>query len=92
MVNTKELKAIQAKLDRWELDHLREHVAVLSCLLDGANAEIERLRAELQTAEDHAYFADARADMFMSMNNELMDVAQVRVGITKQGQMGVLPC
>jgi hypothetical protein len=92
MQSTQELNAIQRNLDGWELEHLREHAAALSCLLDGANAEIERLRAELQAAESYAYAADARADMFMDMNNELMDVSQVRVGMTKQGQMGVLPC
>lgn len=85
MATTRELMAIQAKLDKWELEHLREHAADLASQLDAARDHINYLQAEL-TAEA------CRADMFMSLNNDLMDVAQVRVGITPQGQMGVLAC
>lgn len=77
------LRAIQRKLDAWELEHLREHAAALYLQLESANAQIEQLQSELVSA-------DARADMFHALLDQAQDIAPVRIGITREGQMGVL--
>lgn len=76
-----ELKTIQRKLDRWELEHLREHAAALAELVEQLQAEVERLQNEY-------YAADARADMFLSLANEAR--GDVCFGITQAGEMGVV--
>lgn len=76
-----ELKAIQRKLDAWELEHLREHAAALAELVEQLQAEVERLQSEY-------YAADARADMFLHLANEAR--GDVHFGITQAGQMGVV--
>lgn len=78
-----ELKRIQKKLDAWELDHLRTLAAELDEKLQQANAQIEMLRNEV-------YGAEARADMFLALNNDLMESSGLRVGITQSGHMGVV--
>ncbi|MBR0346055.1 MAG: hypothetical protein IJI03_12435 [Rudaea sp.] len=75
------LAAIQRRLDAIALDQLREHVVELS----------ERL----EIAEAYAQAADARAEMFLDMSNDLQDrLAElgdpVSLGITKEGEVGVL--
>ena len=81
--NLKELLAIQQKLDTWELEHLREHAAALHLQVEALKEEIERWRNE-------AYAADARADMFLALNNDLQESTGARIGITRDGQVGVL--
>lgn len=82
-MHTEELLAIQQKLDTWELEHLREHAAALHLQVEALKEEVERLR-------DEAYAADARADMFISLNNDLQESTGARVGITRDGHVGVL--
>jgi hypothetical protein len=48
------LLAIQRKLDRWELDHLRELAAAQADQIDALHAEIANLTRQLNHAEDCA--------------------------------------
>lgn len=79
----RELRAIQRKLDSWELQHLREHAAALALLLESAQAQVERLQDELIAAE-------AREEMFSTLAHELQQQTSAHVGITTTGHMGVL--
>lgn len=81
--NLRELLAIQHKLDTWELEHLREHAAALYLQVEALKDEIERWRNE-------AYAADARADMFLDLSNELQESTGARIGITRDGHVGAL--
>lgn len=76
-----ELKAIQRKLDAWELEHLREHAAALAELVDQLQAEVQRL-------QDEAHDEAIRADMFLDLANQAR--GDVHFGITQDGQMGVV--
>lgn len=78
-----DLRAIQRKLDAWELQHLREHAAALALLLESAQAEIEQLQGDLIAAE-------AREEMFSNLAHELQQQTSAHVGITTTGHMGVL--
>ena len=71
-----------AKLDTWELEHLREHAAALHLQVEALREEIERWR--------NAAYADARADMFLDLSNELQANSGARIGLTIDGQVGVL--
>lgn len=77
------LKNIQRKLDAWELEHLREHAAALHLRVETLEAEVEALRSELIAA-------DCRADMFMALNTDLQEATGARVGLTRDGHVGVL--
>lgn len=77
------LAGIVRKLHAWELLHLREHAAALE-------AEVERLQAENAQLRDEVDAADARADMFHDMANLLQDATSARIGITPEGQVGLV--
>ncbi|HWI12179.1 MAG TPA: hypothetical protein VNU48_12675 [Burkholderiaceae bacterium] len=51
-----ERRALQRRLDRWELDHLREHAAALAERLETLEAEAAELRRARDDAEDRAGF------------------------------------
>jgi predicted nucleic acid-binding Zn-ribbon protein len=85
-MSLRELNALQRKLDTWELEHLREHTLALRLQLDDAMQRIERLESDL-ACEEH------RADMFMALNTELAERGGLQLGLTQQGDMGVMrPC
>ena len=46
----KAIQAMRRRLDRWELEHLRKHAAVLSDRLSDAQAQIEDLESEVSRA------------------------------------------
>lgn len=79
----RELMAIQRKLDRWELEHLREHSAEMAQRLEAALAEIEDLKRRAQWADD-------RAEMFEDFNRELMDQMGTSMGLTRAGSLVVM--
>lgn len=83
MSTVRQLHAIQRKLNRWELEHLREHAAALSERLDAALAEIEELKRERDWADDCA-------QMHQDLNARLMDRMDTTVGLTKAGDLVVL--
>lgn len=79
-----ELRAIQRKLDAWEVQHLRDLALATHQQLEAAQERVAYLEGEV-VAES------CRADMFMGLNHELMGHADARVFITPTGQMGVIP-
>lgn len=74
---------IRRRLERAELDLLREVVS------DQA-ARIEALEAELAEANRAADWADTRADLFQDMANALADQTDAQIGITRAGEVGVI--
>ena len=86
----REMHSIQRRLDTWELEHLREHALALHLQLEELKAEVEALKAEAEQLRNEAYASDARADMFLSLNNELQEQTGARIGITREGFVGVL--
>lgn len=79
----REMHRIQRRLDAWELEHLREHALALHTQVEELKLEVERLLSE-------ACAADARADMFLDMANQLQDQTGARIGLTRDGHVGVL--
>ena len=78
------LRRLVRKLHAAELIHLREVVAE-------QQQQIEALTLRAEQAERDALEADGRADMFLSLANELQDAnPAARIGITRDGQVGVL--
>lgn len=72
------LARIQAKLDRWELEHLRQHAAELA-------ERNEVLRERLAAAEERA---DWWRDQVMSMQEQLAD--DLGIGMTRDGHLGIV--
>lgn len=82
-----ELRAIQRKLDRWELDHLREHAADLARQLD----EMRALAADLQLRADDA---DTRAELWHSQAMDAFNDAHAcgaTIGLSRDGALHVIP-
>lgn len=74
------IKRIRARLERWELTHLRQLAA--------------SLHEQLEYAEQCAIDADRRADMFMDMNHDMQDELRAcgkGMGITRDGQLLLVP-
>lgn len=79
------LAALQRKLERLELDHLRQ-------LALAQHNEIESLREKLRAAEDEAHNADIVCNMWRDIAEERQAAtgADITVGITRDGQIGVV--
>jgi hypothetical protein len=76
---------LRRRLERWELDHLRQHAADLRSQLDGAEMLISELRSMRTDAEQRAdYWYDICRDLQADLRAELA------VGITPDGDMGVV--
>lgn len=74
-----ELRRLQRRLERWELEHLREHAAALA-------AQVEDLQQRLQAAE-------SSADFWWQQSENLRESAAgdgLQLGLTVDGQVGVL--
>lgn len=85
-LTTAQVAAIKKRLDRWELDHLREHAAQLATRLDDAQARISALESEASTAWQCA-------DMWRDQANELVEDLQAAgqtVGMTQDGHLSVV--
>ena len=72
------LRRLQRRLERWELEHLREHAAALA-------AQVEDLERRLQAAESSADFWWQQVEQ---LREELPDGAQL--GLTVDGALHVL--
>ena len=75
---TPELRRLQRRLDRWELEHLREHAAALA-------AQVEDLEQRLQAAESSADFWWQQVEQ---LREEMPAGAQL--GLTVDGALHVL--
>lgn len=79
------LARIQAKLDRWELEHLRQHARDLADRLEELVAERDVLRDQVANAEGRAEWW---REQVMAMQEQLDEA--VTIGITKDGAMGIV--
>ena len=73
-----DLQRLKRRLERWELEHLREHAAALA-------AQVEELEQRLQAAESSADFWWQQVEQ---LREEMPDGA--RLGLTVDGRIGVL--
>lgn len=80
------LGSIQRKLDRWELQHLREHAAHLATQAEQLEGQLQLLQARLEHAES---VADFWREQVLQLQADLGD--ELRLGMTADGQLGVVP-
>lgn len=80
------LAKLQRRLERWELEHLRDHAAQLDAALTAARETISKLQDELAGAESRAEWW---REQVMQMQEDMPD--DLAIGITRDGQMGVVP-
>jgi predicted nucleic acid-binding Zn-ribbon protein len=83
--HTRATLRIQARLERMELSHLREHAAYLQARLDAA----EKRAAD---AEQRAWDAEGRAEMFHDLAHRLQDDMPLHraIGVTRDGALLVV--
>lgn len=81
--NTKAIKNIRARLERWELTHLRELAASLHSQLDAANARAVE-------AENSASWLHHHADALQGELMQLCEESGVHLGLTQQGEVVTL--
>lgn len=82
-----DLRAIQRKLDRWELIHLREHAADLAHQLDEMRELAAALQQSLDDADDRAAFWH---DRVIDAMNDAQDTG-ASIGLSRDGELHVLP-
>lgn len=83
----KTIKALRAKLKRWELDHLRKHSAELAAQLEEAQATIERLTAERDAAQRDAEAWREDVDGLVTA----LEATGQQVGLTQCGAVVAMP-
>jgi hypothetical protein len=80
-----ERRALQRRLERWELEHLRQHAAELA----------ERLELAEQRADDaerRARIAEAMCDQWQHLEWERAEAdGPTRIGLTIEGQLVAVP-
>lgn len=83
----KQLAAIQRKLDKWELLHLRAHAAEQAERLEKAEEDLERARADAANAWECADHWQSQLD------NLIQDMRSTgrEVGMTQSGDLLVMP-
>lgn len=74
-----QIEKLQAKLDREAIDQLRDEVLRL-------NRELEETRQELYWAQQTAYDADRWQDLAI----DLMRETGQELGMTRQGELGLI--
>lgn len=72
------LRRLQRRLERWELEHLREHAAALA-------AQVEELQSQVREAEASADFWCQQVEQ---LRQELPAGAQI--GLTRDGELHVV--
>ena len=83
----KTIQALRKKLSRWELGHLRAHCVKLANELEEAQATIERLTEERDSAEG---WADAWREDVDRLVTALEGAGQ-QVGLTQCGAVVAMP-
>lgn len=79
----KSLKALQRKLERLELEHLRQHALEL-------HERLERAESELQRADENAEFWQCHAQELQLALSDESHATHRCVGINKAGEMMVI--
>lgn len=77
--HTAALAAIQRKLDKWELNHLREHAKELADRLESAQLDISAMTSSAEHWRDQCF----------QMIKELQADGKT-IGLTQDGQVGVM--
>ncbi len=83
----KQLAAIQRKLDKWEMLHLRAHAAEQAERLEKAEEDLERARADAANAWECADHWQSQLDNLI----QEMRHAGREVGMTQSGQLVTMP-
>ena len=79
------LKKLRQRLDRWELEHLRQHARLLADQVDELTEQLADMRARLDDAEDRAEFWQ-RA--LRDVEDQL--AADLRLAMTPEGGLVVI--
>lgn len=79
------IASIRSRLERWELEHLRELAKQLAEQLEDEKEAHEKTRKALDSAEA---IADWWHDNAIELANDVADMGGT-VGITKDGQIGI---
>lgn len=82
------MRNLQYRLERWELEHLRQHAAELAERLEAAEQRAAEAERRLSDAE---YIAEFWHDQAIEMHNVAADAAGGMPGITMDGQLVVVP-
>lgn len=86
MADRSALRALTRKLERWELEHLRDHIEELRAQLDAAEQQIHALQCDVRQAES---WGQMWHDTARAMEDDL-EQAGGTLGLTQAGQMVVL--
>jgi hypothetical protein len=84
----KQLAAIQRKLDRWELNHLRALAASLHEQVEQLESNLERARADAESAWREV---DTWRDQVQHLIEELQTTGRT-VGLSQAGELVCAPC
>lgn len=79
------LKRLRQRLDRWELEHLRQHARLLADQVDELTEQLADMRARLDDAED-------RAEFWRGALRDVEDqlAADLRLAMTPEGGLVVI--
>ena len=78
---------IRKRLERWELSHLQALSAAQAEEIDTLRAEVERLKREVEHAEDTAY----NAYRMLDLEREVARDQSLSIGLTIHGELIALP-
>lgn len=79
------LNRIRRKLERWELQHLRDHAAHLAARVDELESTVAALRDALTGAEDRAEWW---REQLLNVQDDLRD--DLCLGLTRDGAVGLV--
>jgi hypothetical protein len=85
---TRALHALQRRLERWELEHLRQHAAELAQRLEAAELRAADAERRLSDAE---YTAEFWHDQAVDLHNAAAEASDGVPGITIDGRTVVVP-
>jgi len=86
--HTRETRRIQARLERWELGHLRQLCADQAAQLEALADQIEQLQRDIDNSEASLDFWHGHA---LDLQQTLHETGAGQIGITRAGELLVLP-
>lgn len=78
------LTKLRQRLERWELQHLRDHARHLSDQIDDLEDQLSQARSLAADAEDRAEFWHQQV---LQLQEDLRE--DLAIGITKGGELGI---